>query len=188
MLAQALSKAWWLILLRGIVFILFGVVALANPGATLVVLITLFGAFALVDGLLGIWNAFATRGASDNWWILLIEGFVGVLFGYLALRAPGLTAAVLLLYIAFWAMITGALRVITAIRLRKEIQGEWFLVMSGFASMLFGVLMMLWPGAGALAMLSVIAVWAIVAGAFQVLVAFKVKGAAGKLSAALGKA
>jgi uncharacterized membrane protein HdeD (DUF308 family) len=184
MLANAFSQYWWVVLLRGLVAIVFGLIALAMPGVTLATLIWLFAAFAFVDGCFTVFNAIGARKENENWWVLLLEGLLGVLFGVVAFRAPGITALVLLFYMAAWAIVSGALRIALAVRLRHEIAGEWTLGLSGLASIVFGVLIMAAPGAGALAVLWLIGLWALVAGGALVLLSFKVRGVARRLGQA----
>jgi uncharacterized membrane protein HdeD (DUF308 family) len=176
MLARLLAQNWWVLLLRGIVMILFGVMAYAWPGMTIATLVMFFAAFVLVDGVFDVYHAFSGRQENDNWWILLIEGLLGIAFGVITWMRPGITTMVLLLFIAFWAIMTGILKIIMAIRLRKEIEGEWWLVLAGVVSVLFGVLVMARPGAGALGMLFVIAAWAILMGIAMVILSFKARG------------
>ena len=139
--------------------------------------------FAFVDGLSSVFQALSGRAETENWWVLLLEGLLGIAFGVIAFQAPGITALLLLLYIGFWAIATGALRIILAIRLRNEIEGEWWMVLAGLASILFGGAMIARPLAGALALLTLIGVWSLVSGAFLVLAAFRLKAVAGKLGA-----
>jgi len=181
MLSKLLSRSWWVLLLRGGVSILFGIAAYMWPGMTLVTLVSLFGAFAFVDGCFSAYQAFSGRKENEYWWVLLLEGLLGVAFGLIAYQAPGITATVLILYIGFWAMATGAMRIILAVRLRKEIDGEWWMALAGLTSIVFGLLMVARPGAGALAALWIVALWSIVGGVFLVFLAFKVKGLGGKV-------
>jgi uncharacterized membrane protein HdeD (DUF308 family) len=183
MLSKLLSRSWWVVLLRGGLAILFGFLALLYPGMTLSSLVFYFAVFAIVDGLSSVFQAFGGRGETESWWVLLLEGLLGIAFGVIALQAPGITALMLLLYIAFWAITTGVLRIILALRLRNEIEGEWWMVLGGLASILFGLVMIARPLAGALAVLTLIGVWSIVAGVCLVLVAFKLKSVGGKLGA-----
>ena len=118
---------------------------------TLGSLVLYFAALAIVDGLSSVFQAFSGRAETENWWVLLLEGLLGIAFGVIAFQAPGITALLLLLYIGFWAIATGALRIILAIRLRNEIEGEWWMVLAGLASILFGMAMIARPLAGALA-------------------------------------
>lgn len=181
MLSKLMSTYWWVLLLRGVLAILFGIAAYAWPGMTLLTLVTFFGAFALVDGIFDVFHAFSGRKEHEHWWVLLLEGLLGIGFGIIALQAPGITATVLILYIGFWAMATGVLRIVLAVRLRKEIEGEWWMALAGLAGIVFGVLMVARPGEGALAVLWLVATCAIVGGVCLVLLSFKVKGLGGKL-------
>ena len=182
-LAETLSRNWWVLLLRGIVAILFGALTFMRPGISLASLLLLFGAYALADGVLGAWTAITHRKDRENWWVLLLEGLVGIGVGVLALIKPGLTALALLFYIAIWAIATGVLEIVAAVRLRKEIEGEWVLILAGLASVAFGVLLMARPGSGALAVLWLIGSYAMLFGILLVVLAFKVKGVARKLEA-----
>ena len=181
MLSKLMLSYWWVLLLRGVLAILFGIAAYAWPGMTLVTLLTLFGAFALVDGIFNVFHAFSGRKEDERWWVLLLEGLLGIAIGVITFQAPELTATVLILYIGFWAMATGVLRIILAVRLRKEIEGEWWMALAGLAGIVFGVFMVARPGAGALAVLWLVAIWAIVGGVCLVIFSFKVKGLGGKL-------
>jgi uncharacterized membrane protein HdeD (DUF308 family) len=181
MLAKLLSRYWWVLLLRGVLAIAFGVAAYAWPGLTLATLVMFFAAFVLVDGVFDVFHALQTRKEHENWWVLLLEGLLGIAFGVITWTRPGVTVTVLLLLIAFWALATGILRIIMAIRLRKEIDGEWWLILSGLASVLFGVMVLARPGAGALAMLWVIAAWSILVGVFLVILSFQARGFGKKL-------
>lgn len=176
MLGKLLSQYWWVLLVRGVVAVLFGITASAWPGLTLATLVLFFAAYAFVDGVFDVVNAVGGRNEHEHWWWLLVEGVVGILFGVLTFQNPAVTAVVLLLYIAAWAIVTGAMRIVLAVRLRKEIEGEFWLGLSGLFSMLFGFLMMARPDAGALAVLWLIATWSIVIGLSLILVAFRVRG------------
>ena len=181
MLSKLMLSYWWVLLLRGVLAILFGIAAYAWPGMTLVTLLTLFGAFALVDGIFNVFHAFSGRKEDERWWVLLLEGLLGIVIGVITFQAPEVTATVLILYIGFWAMATGVLRIILAVRLRKEIEGEWWMALAGLAGIVFGVFMVARPGAGALAVLWLVAIWAIVGGVCLVIFSFKVKALGGKL-------
>lgn len=175
MLAESLATAWWSLLLRGLVALLFGLLTLFAPGATLMALTIWFAIFVLVDGVFLVAAAFTGRKDNEHWWLLLIEGLVALAFCVLALRVPGVTTLVLLMYIAAFAVISGILRIVMAVRLRKEIEGEWWLALSGVAGVLFGALMMAMPGAGALAVMVYIGVWAVIVGVSLVALAFRVR-------------
>jgi uncharacterized membrane protein HdeD (DUF308 family) len=178
-LASILSRGWWLLLLRGLAAIAFGVLTWSQPGISLAVLVLFFGAYSLVDGVLGVWTAIAGREHHEHWWVFLLEGLLGVGVGILTFFAPRVTAIALLFYIAIWAVGTGVLEIVAAVRLRKEIDGEWMLILAGLASVVFGVLLMAQPGAGALALIWLIGSYAIVFGVLLVLLAFKARSFAG---------
>ncbi len=173
-MVHALAKNWWMLLLRGIAAIIFGGLALAWPGITLVTLILFYGAFVLVDGVLAIVAAITGGAPSPRWWLAIV-GLLGIAAGLLTFLMPGVTAIVLLYFIAGWAIATGAFQIIGAIRLRKEIDNEWLLILCGIISVLFGVAMMLSPGAGALALIWVIGSYAIVIGVLLVVLSFRLK-------------
>lgn len=174
-LTDVLSRSWWILLLRGLAAILFGVLTIVQPEISLSVLALMFGAFALADGLLGTWAAFQGHMGEENLWLLLLGGLLGTGVGLLTLFAPSLTAVTLLFYIAVWAVSTGVLQVATAVRLRREIEGEGLLILSGIASIGFGVFLMARPGPGALAVLWLIGAYAVVLGSALVWLAFKVR-------------
>jgi uncharacterized membrane protein HdeD (DUF308 family) len=174
-LATILSRSWWVLLLRGLVAIAFGALAWLQPGISLAALVLLFGVYSMADGILGVWTAIAGRREHEHWWVLLLGGLLGIGVGILTFLAPGVTALALVLYIAVWAIATGVLQIVAAIRLRKEIQGEWLLILGGLASLVFGVLLMARPGAGAVSLLWLIGAYAIVFGVLLVLLAFKVR-------------
>jgi uncharacterized membrane protein HdeD (DUF308 family) len=175
-LLHALADTWWLLLLRGIAGIVFGVLAFAWPGLTLLTLIFLWGAYAIIDGVFSLWGAISGRGGTmgPRWWLAIV-GIAGVLAGALAFAMPGVTALVLLLFIATWAIVTGLMQIIGAIRLRKEIEGEWLLILSGALSVLFGIILIVQPGAGALAVVWLIGATAVVMGILYVALAFRLK-------------
>jgi uncharacterized membrane protein HdeD (DUF308 family) len=170
-----LVRNWWAIALRGVAAILFGIMAFAVPGLTLAALIFLFGAYALVDGVLNIIAAIRGRHAGRPAWVLLFEGVVSVAAGLVAFFMPGVTALALLYLIVVWAVITGVLEIVVAVRLRQRIQGEWWLALSGVLSVILGVLIVMAPGAGALALVLWIGAYAIVFGALLVALAFRLR-------------
>src|SRR5258705_13914239 len=140
-MVHALAKNWWLLLLRGIAAIIFGVLAFAWPGLTLLTLILFYAAFALVDGVLAIIAAIAGGAPAPRWWLAIV-GLLGIAAGLLTFLMPGLSALVLLFFIGGWAITTGGFQIIGAIQLRKEIDNEWLLILGGVISVLFGFGMM----------------------------------------------
>jgi uncharacterized membrane protein HdeD (DUF308 family) len=162
-LLHALERNWWLILLRGVCAIIFGVLTFIWPGITLLTLVLFYGAYALIDGAIALWSAIVGGEPAPRWWLLIV-GLLGIGAGLVTLLMPGVTALVLLYFIAFWAILTGVMQIVGAIRLRKEIDNEWMLAASGVLSVLFGVILIVQPGAGALGLLFVIGAYAVIYG------------------------
>ena len=163
-----LSQHWWVMALRGLFAILFGVLAFILPGVTLRVLVLFFGAFALVDG---IWAV--VHGISQKWLTLFLEGLIGIAAGVFTFFWPGITALVLIYKIALWAVITGVLEIGTAIRLRKAVEGEWLMALGGIISIIFGVFVATYPRLGARAIIMIIGIYAIVFGVLFMILAFR---------------
>jgi uncharacterized membrane protein HdeD (DUF308 family) len=182
-IGEVLSEKWWVLLLRGLISVAFAVLIWMQPAITLKALIVLFGVFAFVDGVLGVWTAFSSRKDRNNWWLLMLWGLVGIGIGIITFVAPGVTALALLFYIAIWAIVTGVLEIITAVRLRKEIEGEWLLGLAGLVSLVFGILLIAHPGAGILAVLWLLAAYALILGVLMIILAFKVRSWGAKLTA-----
>jgi uncharacterized membrane protein HdeD (DUF308 family) len=172
---DGLSQNWWAVSLRGLAGILFGIITFVAPGISLAALVLLFGAYAFADGVLAIVSAVRRRG-TDRWWLLLLEGLVGIAAGILTILWPGITALALLYVIAAWALVTGAFEIAAAIRLRKAISGEWLLALSGVLSIALGVLLFLAPGPGALALVIWIGAYAFVFGALLFALGLRLKG------------
>ena len=170
------TPSWWVLALRGLVAILFGLAALFWPGLILAVLIVLFGAYALVDGVLAVIAAFRSSGRGMRRPLLLIEGVLGILFGILALFWPDLTALTLLYIIAFWAILTGIARVVMAIMLRREIENEWSIALSGVLFVILSIVLVLLPGAGLVAYTWLVGLLALAVGIALIYYAFRVRG------------
>jgi len=159
--------------------ILLGILAFAWPGITLFVLVLFFGAYMLVDGIFAIVAAVRAAGEEDRWWLLLIEGILGVLAGLVAFFWPGLTALALLYFIAAWAIVTGIMEIVAAIRLRQEIEGEWALGLSGLLSVIFGILLVVLPApAGLLSLVWLVGAYAVATGVLLLILAFRVRSEA----------
>ena len=172
---HALAKSWWLLLLRGIAAIIFGILAFVWPGLTLVTLVLLYGAFALVDGVISLIAAFTGSAKPVPTWWLVVVGLLGIGAGIATFVMPGITAILLILFMGAWALVHGIFEIIGAIQLRKEIDNEWMLILSGVVSVLFGVIVLIAPGAGALGLIWAIAVYSIVFGISFVALAFRLR-------------
>jgi uncharacterized membrane protein HdeD (DUF308 family) len=181
-ISEVLKEKWWVLLLRGLIAVAFAVMIWLQPAISLKALIILFGAFAFADGLLGVWGAFSSRKDRDNWWLLMLWGLVGIGIGLITFVAPQVTALALLFYIALWAIVTGILEIIAAVKLRKEIEGEWLLGLAGLLGVVFGILLISRPGVGVLAVLWLIAAYSLIFGVLLVVLAFKVRSLGVKLA------
>ncbi len=160
---------WWAFIVRGIFAMLFGIAAVSWPGLTILLLVVFFGAYVLVDGVVSLVSAFGNR----NWLWYLLAGLVGIAAGGIALTRPGITALAFALLIGIWAIARGIVEIITAIQLRKEIEGEFFLILAGAVSVLFGLYVTLRPGAGALAIVWIIAFYAWLEGVLAIALGLK---------------
>ena len=173
---RTLADKWWVLLINGLCAIAFGVLAYAWPGVTLLVLITLFGVFCIVDGVTSLMTASARDGDRRSWGQMLMIGIISIVAGVAALAWPGLTAVALLFVIAVWAIVRGVFEIVAAVRLRRFIDNEWLLGLAGVVSVLFGVALIVAPGAGVMALIWLIAAYAIVHGVLLVMLAFKLRG------------
>jgi len=176
---EQLSKHWWVFVVRGVLALLFGIGTFVMPGVTLAALILVYALYALADGVVAIIAAFGARraGAGFPWTILLI-GLAGIAAGCLTFLYPGVTALILLYFIAAWHIVRGASEVAVAIRLRKEIEGEGWLIAAGILSILFGAFLVIRPAAGALALLWLIGAFAVVFGVMVIALGIRLKSLA----------
>lgn len=172
---HALAKCWWLLLLRGIAAVLFGLLAFIWPGLTLVTLVLLYGAFALVDGVISLAAAFTGSTKPVPTWWLVVVGLLGIAAGMVTFAWPGITAILLVLFIGAWALVHGIFEIIGAIKLRKEIDNEWMLILGGALSVLFGLIVLIAPGAGALGLIWAIASYSIVFGILFIALALRLR-------------
>jgi uncharacterized membrane protein HdeD (DUF308 family) len=173
---RRLAKNWWVFVFRGVLGILFGLGTFVVPGITLATLILLYGAYAASDGIVAMVAAFTQRRPGEAFpWSVLLIGVVGIVAGVMTFMYPGLTALVLLYFIAAWLIIRGISEIVVAIQLRKEIQGEGWLIAGGVLSVLFGMFLYASPGAGALAVLWTIGTFAILLGIIAIVLGFKLR-------------
>ncbi|MBV9691797.1 MAG: HdeD family acid-resistance protein [Ktedonobacteraceae bacterium] len=171
--ARRSGRYWWLLVIRGLVAVLFGLAAIVWPGLTLLVLVILFGAYALVDGVVAVIVALQERSIFRRWWVLLVEGLVGVAIGVITFFWPAITALVLLYLIAVWAIVTGIFELAAAFSGRVPVATEWTLALAGILSVLLGVLLAALPRAGLLSLVWLIGAYAIVFGVLLIIRAFQ---------------
>lgn len=162
---ELLGRAWWMLALRGAAGILFGLLALFWPGLTLLLLVAMFAAYALIGGIAAVSAAIRHRSMRTDWWIPLLLGLCTIAAGLIAVAAPGVTALVLIAVMGANAIVTGVLDLIAAVRLKRRGRTEWLLFFIGILSVLFGIFVLVVPGAGALALVWMIGTYAIVTGA-----------------------
>lgn len=175
---RTLAQHWWVLLLRGLLAIAFGLLTFARPGITILLLVTFWGAYALVDGIFEV-----IAGVRAKWFSLILLGVLGIAAGIVTFMWPGITAVVLLYIIAFWAIVAGVMQIAAAIRLRKEVTGEWLWILSGLCTVILGLLLIARPGAGALSLVWLIASFAIAWGVLLVMLSFRLKAHHGRLVA-----
>lgn len=172
-----LARNWWLVEIRGVAAIAFGILAFLQPGLTLVVLITLFAAYMLIDGVsLLVSLRRAEPATAGHRLTVALMGILGVAVGIVTIAVPGVTALALLYLVAFWAITLGLTQVIAAIRLRREIKGELWFVIGGLLTVAFGVLLVAFPGTGLQSLLWLVGIWAIVFGLTNLVLAWRLRG------------
>lgn len=170
-----LTRNWWLVVLRGVLGVLFGLAALFMPGLAWLSLIVLFGTYAILDGVFAMMSGLISSKFSPRWWVFLVEGLVSVAAGAIALIRPDIASVVLVLLIAGWAVVTGVLEILAAIRLRKEITTEWMLGFGGFVSIALGVLLFFQPAMGGLVITLMIGTYALIFGIVLVALGFRLR-------------
>jgi uncharacterized membrane protein HdeD (DUF308 family) len=178
-MVNQLGQNWWAVAIRGLAAIVFGILALIWPSITFTVLVLFWGAYVLVDGVFAIVSVLTHHEGGNHRWLLLLEGLAGIIAGILTFIWPGITGLVLLYLIAAWAIVTGVLELLAAVRLRREITNEWLLALSGVASLIFGIVIALFPSAGALAVVWLIGTYAIIFGLLLLFLAYRLRSYAG---------
>ena len=168
---KGLADSWWTFAMRGAFALLFGIGALSFPGLTVLILIIFFGVYALVDGVTALVLGIGEKRRP----VYLLLGLIGIAAGVFAIARPGATALALLWLIGIWAVAKGVAEVMAAIQIRKEVEGEWAIALSGVISVLFGVFVLARPGAGALALVWLIALYAFMSGILKLTLGFKLR-------------
>jgi len=162
-------------MIRGIAAIVFGVIAFTHPGLAAATLLLFFGAWVLIDGIFRVIGAIGHRASDPDWGWHLVIGVLGIVVGLLTFHAPGITALALVIYVAAWALMIGASEIVLAVKLRREIKGEWFLILMGLISIIFAVMLLWNPAAGAAALIWLIAWYAVVFGILGVIFGFRLR-------------
>jgi uncharacterized membrane protein HdeD (DUF308 family) len=180
-MASELARNWWLVALRGVIGILFGIGAFVWPGATLAALVIVFGAYVFVDGIFAVVAGLGMRRQLSLWWLMVLEGVAGIILGLLTFRSPDTTALVLLTLIAAWSIVSGIFEIATALRLRKLIPNEWLTILSGVVSIIFGILLIAQPSAGAISIVWLLGGYALLFGMLTLMFAFRLRGMREKL-------
>jgi uncharacterized membrane protein HdeD (DUF308 family) len=170
-----LAAYWWAFILRGLLAIAFGVLAFVSPAWGIAILVAFFGVWAIIDGVTSLFMGFRHRGTARSWWLELLEGVAGIAAGVIALLFPVYAAGILVLLIAAWSIVTGIFEIVMAVRLRNQIRGEFWLGLAGVASILFGVILLLFPAAGALSLVWLIGSFALVFGVFLVILGWRLR-------------
>lgn len=169
------GKYWWSFFVRGVIAIVLGLAAILLPGITLELLAVLLAAFFLADGVFSLAASVGGKNLDSRWWLLLLEGLAGIVIGIITIIWPALTVVVLVLFVGFWALVTGILEITAAIKLRHDIRGEWLLALSGVISILFSLILFANPGAGAVALVWIIGAYALFFGISLVLLGLKLR-------------
>ncbi len=175
---EAMARNWWTLLIRGIAAILFGFVVILFPNLSLVLLVTFLAAYLFVDGIFALIAAFKSR-EHAHWWLVALEGVLGIAAGIAAFLFPGAAVLTFFYIVVFWAIVTGVLEILGAIELRKQINNEWWMILSGAISILFGVVLMISPIAGVMTLLWLVGIMAIAFGVMMVILAFRMHGHSG---------
>ena len=172
---ETFKRHWWVPVIRGIAAIIFGVIAFTHPVMAIKTLVLFFGAWVLIDGIFRVVSSLGHRASNSDWGWNLVIGIIGIIVGLLTFHAPQVTALALVIYIAAWALMMGASEIVMAIKLRHEIKGEWFLILMGLASIVFAILLLWNPVAGAAAVIWLIAWYAVVLGILGIFFGFRLR-------------
>jgi uncharacterized membrane protein HdeD (DUF308 family) len=172
---HALARNWWALLLRGIAAVIFGLLAFFWPGLTGFALVILFGAYAFVDGIFALVSAIRAAEAHERWWAFALEGIVGLVIAAIVLFRPGIAALALYYTIAIWAILTGIFEIVAAIQMRALVPSEFWLILGGILSIVFGVLLFVFPLIGILTVIYLIGFYAILFGIVMIVFSFRLR-------------
>ena len=171
-----LANNWWSLVLRGVVAILLGLITFVWPGITFGALVILFGAYALLDGIFAIIGAWRASRAHERWGALVLEGVAGLIAAAITILWPAITALALVFVIAAWALVTGVLEIVAAVKLRKQVSGEWLLALAGVVSIIFAAMLVIFPLEGALAIALIVGIYAVIFGVLLIALGFRLRG------------
>lgn len=172
---DVLARNWWAVLIRGIAAVLFGISAFLWPALAGFALVVLFGAYAFVDGVFALVAAIRAAEAHQRWWPFALEGVIGIAIAAIVFFDWRIAATAIYFTIAAWALLTGILEIVAAVELRKAIEGEWMLVLGGVLSIVFGILMVVFPAAGVLSVIWLIAFYAVLFGAALIALSLRLR-------------
>src|SRR5438105_5763597 len=175
MLIETVKRHWWVPVLRGIAAIIFGVIAFTHPVMAAATLVLFFGAWVLIDGIFRVIGSVGHRASDPDWGWQLVIGILGIIIGFLTFHAPAITALVLVIYIAAWALMIGATEIAVAFKLRREIKGEWFLILMGLFAIVFAIMLLWNPVLGAATLIWIMAWYAIVFGILGIILGFRLR-------------
>lgn len=170
-----LPMRWWAIMLRGVLGIVIGIVAFFMPISTLLALVYLFGGYVLVDGVLNLVAAWRQTTGQKPWWALLLAGIAGIGAAVISFVWPGITALALVYVVSAWALMTGVFEIAAAVKLRKEIEGEWMLALSGVVSIVLSFLLAFFPDAGAIGLVWYLGAYAMVFGILMLALGWRLR-------------
>lgn len=174
---ERMRSHWWLFLIRGVFALILGFTALLLPGAAIIAVVFLFGAYALLDGIVAIVSAVRMSHAGGRWWLLILEGVAGIAFGIVTFVWPGISALTLALLVGVWAIVTGIAAVASALQARTHIPNEWLWIIAGAVSIAAGVVILFRPAAGLFALVYLLAFYAFIAGFAFIGLAFRLRRA-----------
>jgi len=173
--AQIVQRNWWIMALRGLFAVIFGLIALLAPRIALLAFIYVFAAYALVDGGAAVITAIQERDLLYRWGWVLFEGILSILAGIIAFANPGLATLVLLYIIAACAIVTGIMEIVAAFAIREFVSQEWTLALAGIVSVAFGILLFFFPGAGIVSLLWLVGIYGIIFGLLFIVRAFQLR-------------
>ncbi len=183
---ESYVRHWWTIALGGLLGILFGIVALVWPQVTLMALVYVFAAFAVLDGVLTLFFSIATHKEDERWGMLAASGIAEIVLGVVIFIWPQITAQIFVYMVAAWAIMTGVFEILAAADFRGVIDNGWLLILTGLLSVAFGVLLIVYPSAGAISLVWIIGLYAIVNGILDIVFAFRLHGLAKKVEKSFG--